>query len=59
MSYSRFDLEEAMLSMYYIIKDLPLTLDDEERKAAIELHAIRCDKLFEIFEDMVQTEKII
>ena len=58
-NYNKFDLEEALLTMYYVSSDLPLVLDQKEREAALELHTLRCDKIFEIFDDMVQKGKIL
>jgi hypothetical protein len=56
---NRFMLEEAMVLMYRITDDLSLVLDDEEKKAVIKMHIMRCDDMFEVFESMVMEGKIL
>jgi len=56
---TRFDLEEALGDMYQITTDLPLALDEEERRACLQAHCLRVDKLFNLFEDMIMRGKIL
>lgn len=58
-SFNRFELEEGLLSMYRITDDILLALDEEERKAVVKMHLVRCDKLFDMFESMVMEGKIV
>jgi hypothetical protein len=57
--YSRFDLENALMGMYMITTDLDLSLDNEEVKAAMRLHLVRCDNIMDIFETMIMDGVIL
>jgi hypothetical protein len=47
------------MDMYTITTDLDLALDQEEVRAAMRLHLVRCDNIMDIFESMIHEGKIL
>lgn len=61
MSADRFALEDAISGVYCAIDDLHLLAEQAEQDQAVQVirsianvHALRCNKLTEVFEAMVE-----
>ena len=57
-TYDRFELEEALMSMYKITEDLELPLEKGDRSIVVKMHLLRTDHLLDVFEYLVKNGKI-